>query len=297
MVTAGGKPVHASERENPDLFWGLRGGGGNFGVVTNLEYGLHPVGPEISGGVIAWRGEDAPQVLEMYRTLTKQAPPELTVAAIVRMAPPAPWLPKEIHGRPIVALVVCHTGPLDEAERQVAAIKGFGSPVGDIVQRRTYVSQQSILDATQPKGRRYYWKSEYLPGLEPDLLAKTLEHAWRMPSPYSAVALFPVDGAINRMPEDSSPMGNRDAAIVLNITGSWDRAEDDAANTAWARAAWQDMRRFSTGGTYINFQTEDEGQERIHAAYRKNYDRLAAVKATWDQENLFRMNKNIAPAP
>lgn len=297
MVTGDGKTVRASARENPDLFWGLRGGGGNFGVVTNLEYRLHPVGPEIVGGVIAWRGEDAPQVLAMYRTLTKLAPPELTVAAIVRMAPPAPWLPKEIHGRPIVALVVCHTGPLDEAERQVAVIKGFGSPVGDIVQRRTYVSQQSILDATQPKGRRYYWKSEYLPGLEPGLIAKALEHAWRMPSPFSAVALFPVDGAINRMPEDSSPAGNRDAAIVLNITGSWDRAEDDAANTEWARSAWQEMRSFSTGGTYINFQTEDEGQERIHAAYGKNYDRLAAVKANWDRENLFRMNKNIAPRP
>jgi FAD/FMN-containing dehydrogenase len=295
MVTADGRTVHASAQENPDLFWGLRGGGGNFGVVTSFEYKLHPVGPEVMGGLIAWRGDDAPQVLEMYRTFTKQAPPELTVAAMLRMAPPAPWLPKDMHAKPIVALLVSYTGPVDEAEKHVAAIKGFGSPVGDIVQRRTYVSQQSMLDATQPKGRRYYWKSEYLPGVEPELLAQAIAHAGRIVSPYSAVILFPVDGALNRLPEDSSPMGNRDAASVLNITASWDKAEDDGANIGWARAAWRDMRRFSTGGTYINFQTADEGEERIRAAYGKNYDRLAEVKAKWDPENLFRMNKNIIP--
>jgi len=295
MITASGKAVHASTQENPDLFWGLRGSGGNFGVVTSFEYRLYPVGPEVIGGLIAWRGEDAPQVLEMYRALIEQAPPELTVAAVLRMAPPAPWLPKEIHGKPIIALVVCHTGPLDVAEKQAAAIKGFGSPVGDIVQRRTYVSQQSILDATQPKGRRDYWKSEYLPRLEPEMLARVIEHAKRIVSPQSAVILFPIDGALSRLPEDSSPMGNRDATSVLNIAGSWDSATDDRPNVEWARTAWQDMRSFSTGGTYINFQTEDEGHERIRAAYGKNYDRLAAVKAKWDPENLFRMNKNIVP--
>jgi hypothetical protein len=157
------------------------------------------------------------------------------------------------------------------------------------------VSQQSILDPTQPKGRRYYWKSEYLPAVEPELLAKAIEHAGRIVSPYSAVFLFPVDGALNRLPEDHSPMGNRDAAFVLNITGSWDRAEDDRANIDWARAAWQDLRRFSTGGSYINFQTEEEGEERIRAAYGKNYDRLVEVKTRWDPGNLFRMNKNIVP--
>jgi len=297
MVTADGRTVHASAQENPDLFWGLRGGGGNFGVVTSLEFRLHPVGPEIVGGLIAWRGEDAPQVLEMYRTLTKQAPPELTVVAMLRLAPPAPWLPQEMHGKPIVVLLVCHTGPVDEAEKQVATIKGFGSPVGDIVQRRTYVSQQSLVDATQPKGRRYYWKSEYLPSIEPELLTKAIEHAGHLVSPYSAVALFPVDGALNRLPGDHTPMGNRDAACILNITSSWDKAEDDRLNVDWTRAAWQEMRRFSTGGTYINFQTADEGEERILAAYGQNYGRLVEVKTKWDPENLFRMNKNIVPRP
>ena len=295
MVAADGRTVHASTQENPDLFWGLRGGGGNFGVVTSFEFRLHPVGPEVIGGLIAWRQEEAPQVLEMYRALTKQAQPELTVAAVLRMAPPAPWLPKEMHGKPIVALVACHSGPLDKAEKQLAAVKRFGSPVGDIVQRRTYVSQQSILDATQPKGRRNYWKSEYLPGVEPEALAKAIEHAGRMVSPYSSIVLFPIDGAIERLPEDHSAIGNREAASVLNITGSWDKAEDDEVNIKWVRAAWQDMRGFSTGGTYINFLTEDEGVERIRAAYGKNYGRLVEVKTKWDPGNLFRVNKNIPP--
>jgi FAD/FMN-containing dehydrogenase len=205
-----------------------------------------------------------------------------------------PWLPKQVHGQPIVALIVCHTGPVSEAEAELASIKAFGSPVGDIVQRRAYVSQQSLIDGTQPKGRRYYWKSEYLPRLEPELLTKTLEHAEHIESPHSSIALFPIHGALNRLPADHSAVGNRSAAWVLNIMASWEEAEGDNANIQWARAAWQDLRRFSTGGTYVNFLTEDEGEERIHAAYGDNYGRLLEIKRRWDPDNLFRMNKNIA---
>jgi FAD/FMN-containing dehydrogenase len=295
VVSADGGIVRASERENPDLFWGLRGGGGNFGILTSIEYKLHPVGPEIIGGAIAWRGEDAPRVLEMYRTLTEQAPPELTCVAVLRPAPPAPWLPKEVHGKPIAALFVCYTGPVKEGEKRVAPIKAFGQPVGDVIRRLPYVSQQSLLDATQPKGRRYYWKSEYLPRYEPAMLAKVIEHAGRIVSPHSAIVLFPLDGALNQLPDDYSPMGNRDTASVLNITASWESVEDDQANMDWARTAWQDMRRFSTGGTYINFLTEEESDERVQDAYRKTYGRLVEVKTKWDPTNLFRRNKNIAP--
>lgn len=296
LVTAEGHLVRASEKENPDLFWALRGGGGNFGVVTGFDYRLYPVGPEIIAGGIAWRGESAAEVLDMYRTVMEKAPPELVCVAALRIAPPAPWLAKEIHGKPIIAVFVCHTGPVPEGEKLVAPIKAFGSPVGDIVQRRPYVSQQSLLDATQPKGRRYYWKSEYLPKLEPDLLATAISHAETIVSPHSAVILFPLDGALNRLPEDYSAAGNRDAAWVLNITASWEKAEHDKANIEWARTAWQDMRRFSTGGTYVNFLTEEESDERIRAAYRSNYQRLVEIKSKWDPENLFCMNKNIRPA-
>jgi FAD/FMN-containing dehydrogenase len=295
VVTADGRVVRASEKENSDLFWGLRGGGGNLGVVTGFEYKLYPIGPEIMAGAVAWRLEDAGAVLEMYNLLIEQAPPELTCAAALRIAPPAPWLPEDIHGKPIVVLFVCHTGSVEEGEKIVAPIKAFGSPVGDVVQRRPYVSQQSLLDATQPKGRRYYWKSEYLPRLEPEMLTKVLEHAGRIISPHSAIFLFPIDGALNRLSENHSPVGNRDAALVLNIASSWETAEDDQANIDWARAAWQDMNSFSTGGTYINFLTEEEGDNRIQAAYGANLERLIEIKTKWDPENLFRVNKNVAP--
>jgi FAD/FMN-containing dehydrogenase len=295
LVTADGRVVRASERENDDLFWGLRGGGGNFGVLTGFDYRLYPVGPEIVAGAIAWRADSAGEVLEICRTVMEQAPPELVCVAGLRIAPPAPWLAKEVHGKPIVALFICHTGSLSDGEKLVAPIKAFGSPVGDIVQRRTYVSQQSLLDATQPKGRRYYWKSEYLSTLEPELLRIIMRHAEAIPSPHSAIILFPIGGALNRLPDDHSAVGNRDTVWVLNITASWEKANDDAVNIEWARAAWRDIRRFSTGGTYINFLTEEEGDERIRAAYRSNYARLAAIKAKWDPSNLFCMNKNISP--
>lgn len=295
VVTAGGQLVHASENQNADLFWGLRGGGGNFGVVTSFEFQLHPVGPEVTAGAVVWRAEEAGEVLEMYRSLVRRAPPELTCAAILRMAPPAPWLPAAVHGKPVVVLMVCHSGPVEVGQEETASIKAFGAPVGDIVQRRPYTTQQSLLDATQPKGRRYYWKSEYLAELAPEVLAKSVDYSTRSPSPHSGIILFPVDGALNRLPGDYSPMGNRDTAMVLNITAAWEKAQDDAANIEWARSAWRDLRRFSTGGTYINFQTEDEGADRIAAAYGQNYARLAAVKAKWDPGNLFRVNKNIAP--
>jgi FAD/FMN-containing dehydrogenase len=296
VVTAEGRVVRASEKENEDLLWGLRGGGGNFGVVTGFDYRLHSVGPEILGGLIAWRGEDAPKVLEMYRTVVEQAPPEFTCVLILRIAPPAPWLPKEMHGKPMVAFSICHSGQIKTAENQFSSIKAFGSPVGNIVQRRSYVAQQSILDATQPKGRRYYWKSDFFPRLRPDFLESLLVHAGRIVSPHSAILVFPTDGALQQLPEDHSAIGNRDACFILNVAASWERAEHDEANIQWARAAREDAHRFSTGRASINFQTGEEGGDRILATYGSNYDRLRGIKRRWDPDNLFRMNKNIAPA-
>ena len=295
LVTGDGRLIRASNDENADLFWGLRGGGGNFGIVTGIDYMLHQVGPEIVGGVVAWPASEAPRVLELYRTLAAQAPPEMTLVALMRPAPAAPWLPKEVHGTPIVALLACHTGDVSEGEKAVAPIKSFGKPIGDIMIRRPYVQMQSLLDATQPKGRRYYWKSEYLPSIEPEMLEQFIEHAGRIRSPYSAVVLFQMDGALNRLDQAHSAVGNRDARYLLNITGAWDKPDDDAANIEWTREAWNDMKRFSTGGTYINFLTEDEGVERIEAALGGALEQLSQIKAQWDPENLFRTNRNIQP--
>ncbi|MCG6657979.1 FAD-binding oxidoreductase [Halomonas campisalis] len=296
VVTADGQLVHASAEENPDLFWALRGGGGNFGVVTGFDYRLYPVGPEVVGGVVAWPASEAPAVLELYRRLAEEAPPELTLVALMRPAPPAPWLPKEYHGEPIVALLACHSGDPEAGEAAVAPIKGFGEPIGDVLVRRPYAQMQKLLDATQPKGRRYYWKSEYLPGIEPALCEKAIEHAGRIRSPHSAVILFQLGGALNQLDNDHSPVGNRDARYVFNAGGAWEQPEDDEANIAWAREAWQDLKAFSTGGAYINFQTEDEGPERMEAALGPALERLAEIKHRWDPDNRFRVNRNIPPA-
>lgn len=296
VVTADAQFVRASNKENEDLFWGLRGGGGNFGVVTGIDYTLYPVGPEIVGGLVAWPASEAPGILDLYRSFANKAPPELTLVVLMRPAPPAPWLPKDMNGKPIIAILACYSGDPAQGEKIVAPIKSFGKPIGDILVRRPYVQLQSLLDATQPKGRRYYWKSEYLPGVEPALCEKFIEHAAKIPSPHSAVILFQLEGALNRLKEDHSPVGNRDARFVLNLAGSWEEAEDDKVNIEWARGAWTEMRPYSTGGTYINFLTEDEGPDRIEAALSNGVQRLAEIKAKWDPENVFRTNRNIKPA-
>ena len=295
VVTADAHMVRASNDENPDLFWALQGGGGNFGVVTGIDYTLHPVGPEVVGGIVAWAASEAPDVLELYRTLAEKAPPELTLVTFMRPAPPAPWLPKDMHGKPIVAILACYSGKPEEGEKAVAPIKSFGAPIGDMLVRRPYAQVQALLDGTQPKGRRYYWKSEYLACIEPGLCEKFIAHSAKIRSPHSAMILFQIDGALDRLEDERSPVGNRDARYVFNIAGAWDQAADDTANVAWAREAWNDLKAFSTGGTYINFLTQDEGPERIKAALGRNLSRLAEVKSRWDPENMFRTNRNIKP--
>lgn len=294
VVTADGEVRRASADENADLFWALRGGSGNFGIVTSFEYRLFPVGPEILGGAIAWRGDQARDVLAAYREFTRAAPRDITTVAVLRNAPPAPWLPKEVHGQPIAALFVCARGDLAQAEKLLAPLRALGQPVADTVMRRPYVQMQSLLDATQPKGRRYYWKSHYLADVGREAAALAAEHAGRIRSPHSAILMFQIGGALNEQPPEHSPVGNRDAAYVLNIAGSWERPEDDAANIAWARECFVATRGVSTGGTYLNFLTEEDGADRIEAAYgRPTLARLAELKRRWDPENLFSHTKPV----
>jgi FAD/FMN-containing dehydrogenase len=295
VVTADAQVLQVSETQHDDLFWALRGGGGNFGIVTSFEYALHRVGPEILGGAIAWRGEDAKQVLDAYREFSTKAPRELTSVAVLRRAPPAPWLPKEVHGKSIIALFVCHSGKPDEGEALLAPLRKLGQPVADTVVRRPYTQMQSLLDATQPKGRRYYWKSHYIADIGERLVGLAAEHALRVKSPHSAILLFQIQGALNERPAGYSPAGNRDAAYVLNIAGSWESADDDAVNVGWARDCFEATRSCSTGGTYVNFLTEEEGRDRIQAAYGPaDLARLAALKRRYDPDNFFRHTKSIA---
>lgn len=294
VVGADGQVRRAAEDENGELFWALRGGGGNFGIVTSFEYRLAPLGPEVFGGALAWRGDQAGAVLHRLRELAPVVPRELTLVAVLRRAPPAPWLPAAVHGQPVVVVFACHTGRPERGEALLAPLRGFGAPVADVMARRPYTQMQSLLDATQPKGRRYYWKSHYLPGIAPELVDTLVPHLASLPSPHGAIILFQVEGALNELPALHSPAGNRDAAFVLNIAGSWERPEDDAANVQWAREAFEATRRFSTGGVYVNFLTEEEGRDRIEAAYGGPIlERLAALKRRFDPDDLFRHTKRV----
>jgi FAD/FMN-containing dehydrogenase len=296
VVTAGGDLVRASENENADLFWGIRGGGGNFGIVASYEYRMRELNPTVVAGLVAHPMDQAEKVISFYREFSAAAPDELTCVLLLRIAPPAPFLPKEIHGKPIAAVIVCHSGPLDQAEAAVTPLKEFGSPVADTIMPKPFTVHQSALDGTQPAGRYYYWKSDYLPGVSEAAQDVILEQTKEFPSAESGLIVFQLGGAAARM-EDISAAAHRDAAYVLNVASSCiDPAKIDGCKQ-WARTAWSAMRPHSTGGAYVNFLTEDEGDDRTMEAYGKEkYDRLAALKAKYDPSNLFKVNRNIRPA-
>jgi FAD/FMN-containing dehydrogenase len=293
VVNAEGRLLRASADENPELFWALRGGGGNFGIVTSFDYRLHPVGPSILGGALAWRGEDARQILEAYREISARASRDLTVVAIVRKAPPAPWLPATVHGKPIVALFLAQCAS-DADDSLIQELRAVLPPIADTVMRRPYVQMQSLLDATQPRGRRYYWKSHYLADIDDGLIDVIASRAAGIPSPHSGIILFQIGGALNDQAPGHSPAGNRDASYVLNISSAWERPEDDAVNRAWARECFEAARGYATGGTYLNFLTEEEGGPRIVDAYGpENLRRLGELKRKLDPSNLFRHTKAV----
>ncbi|MDQ3938416.1 MAG: FAD-binding oxidoreductase [Chloroflexota bacterium] len=296
IVTADGEVRRASRRENEDLFWALRGGGGNFGVVTEFVFRLHEVGPQVTAGIIAWPASEADSVLELYRRTAESAPRELTLVVVRRNAPPAPWLPEAAHGTPIMMMLACHSGSLEQAQADLAPIKTHGEPLGDLIQVRDYIAQQTLLDATQPKGLHYYWKSEFVDGLSDGLFETYNAQFEGLKAPANQVVLFQVDGALNEHPEEDGAVGNRDAAFACVIQSMWapDSGAGDA-NREWVRNAWQALKPYSTGGNYVNFQTADETDQRTVESYRNNYERLETIKATYDPSNLFRVNRNIRP--
>jgi hypothetical protein len=298
LVTPDGRVRRAAPDEHPDLFWALRGGGGNFGVVTSFVLRLHEVGPQVTGGLVAFEGARAAEVLDFYASFTARAPREVTAAITLRRAPPAPFLPAAIHGKPMVGIVVCHTGSLEQARDDLAPLRALGAPVADLVTVRPYAEQQRLLDATQPKGLHYHWKSEYVSALPPALRAAAVARAGAQTSPVSQLVLFHLAGAIAEREPGDGAVGNRDAAYVCNVAGGW-KGDDAAApaHGAWVRETWEALRPFSTGGTYVNFQSGDEGDDRVRAAYGANYERLTRVKAAYDPGNLLRVNRNVSPAP
>lgn len=289
VVTADARVRRVSAQLEPELFWALRGGGANFGVVTSIEYRLHRVGPEIVGGAIAWPASEAPTVFPLLtQWMNDTETPQLTCAMLLRLAPAVPWLASSIHGQPIILALVCDSdGDIDAALRRVAPIKALGACVGDTVQRRSYVSMQSLIDATQPPGRRYFWKSGFVESISPQLTHTMSEHALRAVGRHSAILLYAVGGALNRLPPSArGAMGHRSATAVLNIMAAWDDREDDERNMLWAKSAWQDMSQFASG-VYTNFLSVDDAETRLNAAFGANLDKLRELKAHWDPRNMF----------
>lgn len=294
IVTADGDVRRASRTEHDDLFWAIRGGGGNFGVVTQFVYRLHEVGPQVTGGLMAWPATRAEEVLDTFQALTDVAPRELTLVAVRRNAPPAPWVPPELHGTPIVIIVVCHSGSPEQAEVDLAPLRALGDPIADLVMVKDYVVQQTLLDATMPSGNHYYWKSEFLPELSDGSIETYHAQFADLKAPANQITLFHLGGALNEHPEDDGAVGNREAAFACVVQAMW-TPDSPAADTnrEWVRRGWQALKPYSTGGNYVNFQTDDEPDERTRESYGDNLDRLRTVKSRYDPANLFRVNRNI----
>lgn len=293
IVTADGETRIANRGVNADLFWALRGGGGNFGVVTRFTFRLHEVGPTVTGGLIAWSADRAEEVLKAYRDLTESAPRELTAAAIVLTAPPAPFVPEESHGKLIVAMLVCHSG--GNAKNELAPVRDLEDPIFDLITEKPYVDQQSMLDDMEPMGLHQYWKTEFLPGLSKEYLQAFLDGALKATSPLSYSVIFHIGGAINELDHDDGAVSNRDAHFISGFSGVWSPEESPAQHEAWVRSAWEEIRPFSTGGNYVNFQLAEDDAGRTADAYGKYYQRLQQVKSEYDPYNLFRVNRNVLP--
>jgi len=294
-VTAAGEVVKASAKEHPDLFWALRGGGGNFGVVTRFEYRLHPVGPEVLSGLIVYPMSEAKPVLKQYRDFMKQAPDELTVWTVLRLAPPLPFLPADAHGKGIAALAVFYAGDPKQGEKLIAPLRAFGKPVGEHIGMQPYTAWQQAFDPLLTAGARNYWKSHNFTNLPDALFDAVVASLGKLPSPQCEIFFGAIGGATTRQAPDAAAYGHRDALYVMNVHGRWDTAAEDARGIAWARDFFQASAPFASGGAYINFLTADEG-DRVRSAYGANYDRLARVKRQYDPGNLFRVNQNIKPA-
>ena len=294
VVTADGKLVRASEQSHPDLFWGIRGGGGNFGVVTSFEFRLHEVGPEVLAGMIVHPLADAPQVLRQYREFAAKAPDEMTCWVVLRKAPPLPFLPEEVHGTEIIALALCYTGGVGEGERLLKPLRDYGTPHGEHVGPVPFAAFQQAFDPLLTPGARNYWKSHNFPGLDDDAIEVVLRYAASLPSGASEIFIAQMGGQTNRIAPEATAYPHRDAEFVLNVHTRWDDAKDDERCIGWAREFFDATVPFASGGVYVNFMTEEE-TDRIGSAYGGNYDRLAELKKTYDPGNLFRLNQNIKP--
>src|SRR5580765_5234108 len=295
VVTADGRLVVASEQANEDLFWGLRGGGGNFGIVTSFEYQVHPVGPTVLAGMLLYPLDQAAEVLAYFRDYVAKAPDEVGILGTLRLAPPLPIVPSELHGKPVVAIIVCYAGAIEDGQKEFDQLRRFRAPALDAIAPKPYLAHQALFDAAMPHGRGYYWNSCALPPLTDEMIDVLIRQTEKITSRFSTMPLFTLGGAVARVPEDATAFPNRKAQHNLNIVGAWPIDDPDPErHIAWVRQTWEAMQPFSTGG-YVNFMS-DEPADRLRAVYGpEKYDRLVALKRRYDPENVFRHNQNIVP--
>jgi FAD/FMN-containing dehydrogenase len=295
VVTADGQRVTASAGENPDLLWGLRGGGGNFGIVTALEYRLHPLGPQVLAGGVVHDFADAPEVLRFFADFAATAPDELSVTASTFRAPPGFPVAAELNGELVTVLAVCYAGDLAAGERVLRPLRSFGRPLADLVAPMPYTALQSGSDASYPSGRRNYWKSHFVGEISDAAIAKVVEHAPRMTSPLSSFYFQHLGGAIGRAGPDAAAFSHREAAFEFTILTVWEDPDEDAEHIAWARELFSAMAPHAHG-VYVN-NLGIEGAERVKAAYAPaTYERLVALKDAYDPDNVFHLNQNVAPS-
>jgi FAD/FMN-containing dehydrogenase len=294
VVTADAKLVRASDKENQDLFWALRGGGGNFGVVTSFEFKLHPLGPEVLSGLVVHPLEGARELLPEFRRIAKEAPDELTTWVVMRKAPPLPFLPSDWHGKEVLILAACYSGDIKEGENATRALRALGKPIVDVISPHPFVGWQAAFDPLLTPGARNYWKSHDFTDLPDAAIDVILDAVRTLPSPECEVLIAHVGGAMARVPPNATAWPNRDAHFIMNVHTRWRDRAQDAACVSWARQLFDAVTPFASGSVYVNFMPEDE-TERVEKAYGPNYRRLADIKHRYDPDNLFRMNQNIQP--
>jgi FAD/FMN-containing dehydrogenase len=294
IITADGQRRWAGPQEDPDLFWALRGGGGNFGVVTLFEFELHPVGPQVTAGLVVFPASQGREVMRRYRDFVDVLPDELSVWAVLRKAPPLPFLPPEAHGTDMVALALCSPLAPDALAPMLDQIRGFGQPLGEHVGAMPYEAWQKIFDPLLAPGARNYWKSHNFSRLSDDAIDVVLRYAATVPTPHCEIFLGLIGGKANARPADATAYPHRNVQFAMNVHGRWLDAADDAGVVIWAREFFGAAAAYAAGSVYINFLTQDEGS-RIREAYGPNYDRLVEVKRRYDPDNLFHFNHNIPP--
>ncbi|HUF08447.1 MAG TPA: FAD-binding oxidoreductase [Rhodothermales bacterium] len=294
VVTVDGRKLRASSSENEDLFWAIRGGGGNFGVVTNWEFALHPVGPEVTAGLIVYPYAEAKQVLEGYRQFVNTAPAELSAWLVMRKAPPLPFLPEEVHWTEVVVVAACYVGDPTNSDRLLAPLKSLGTPLGVHLGPIPYVDWQQAFDPLLTAGSRNYWKSHNFTELSDGAVDTMIEYAGKLPTPQCEIFIGHVEGVAGNVAPDATAYLARDARFVLNVHGRWEEPAQDDEIVAWARSFFDASKPYASAGAYVNFMTGEEG-DRVTAVYGKNLDRLKAIKRKYDPKNVLHLNQNIRP--